>query len=215
MSRAALTLYEMTGYRPYLEKAIEWVDTLDKHFWRSDIGGYALTPDDADASLVRVRTVLDGATPAANGTMVEVHARLLGITGNQHHAERYSVIIQSFADDARRQPAAAATYLNGFDFLLRAFEIVLIGDRNSPVTAAFRDVFRRANLMNRIVLHVASGDELPAGHPAAGKGAVDGKVTVYVCTGQTCSLPVTDPMQLETQLKMRVVQGQAPAAPAS
>jgi uncharacterized protein YyaL (SSP411 family) len=215
MSRAALTLYEMTGYRPYLEKAIEWVDTLDKHFWRSDIGGYALTPDDADASLVRVRTVLDGATPAANGTMVEVHARLLGITGNQHHAERYSVIIQSFADDARRQPAAAATYLNGFDFLLRAFEIVIIGDRNSPVTAAFRDVFRRANLMNRIVLHVASGDELPAGHPAAGKGAVDGKVTVYVCTGQTCSLPVTDPMQLETQLKMRVVQGQAPAAPAS
>jgi uncharacterized protein YyaL (SSP411 family) len=44
---------------------------------------------------------------------------------------------------------------------------------------------------------------------------VDGKVTVYVCTGQTCSLPVTDPMQLETQLKMRVVQGQAPAAPAA
>ncbi|MBU6155515.1 MAG: thioredoxin domain-containing protein [Alphaproteobacteria bacterium] len=215
MSRAALTLYEMTGHKPYLEKALEWVGALDTHFWRSDLGGYALTPDDAEPGIVRVRTVLDGATPAANGTMVEVHARLLGLTGNQHHAERYSVIVQTFADDARRQPAAAATYYNGFDLLLRAFEIVIFGDRNSQVTAAFRDVFRRANLLNRIVLHVAPGESLPAGHPAAGKGPVDGKVTVYVCTGQTCSLPVTDPVTLETQLKVRVMPGQAPSVPAA
>jgi uncharacterized protein YyaL (SSP411 family) len=69
--------------------------------------------------------------------------------------------------------------------------------------------------MNRIVMHVAPGEELPAGHPAASKGPVDGKVTVYVCSGQTCSLPVTDPLQLETQLKLRVVPGQAPANPAA
>ncbi|MFN9544868.1 MAG: thioredoxin domain-containing protein [Alphaproteobacteria bacterium] len=215
MARAALTLYEMTGYKPYLEKALEWVGTLDTHFWRSDIGGYALTPDDGEAGLVRVRTIHDGATPSANGVMIEVHARLLSLTGNKQHAERYSVIIGAFADDARRQPAAAATYYNGFDLIIRAFEIVIFGDRNSPITAAFRDVFRRANLMNRIVMHVAPGEELPAGHPAASKGPVDGKVTVYVCSGQTCSLPVTDPVQLETQLKLRVVPGQAPANPAA
>jgi len=215
MARAALTLYEMTGYKPYLEKALEWVGTLDAHFWRSDIGGYAMTPADGEAGLVRVRTIHDGATPSANGVMIEVHARLLSITGNKQHAERYSVIIGAFADDARRQPAAAATYYNGFDLIIRAFEIVIFGDRNSPVTAAFRDVFRRANLMNRIVMHVAPGEELPAGHPAASKGPVDGKVTVYVCSGQTCSLPVTDPVQLETQLKLRVVPGQAPASPAT
>jgi uncharacterized protein YyaL (SSP411 family) len=212
MSRAALTLYEMTGYRPYLEKALAWVGTLDAHFWRADIGGYALTADDAEAGLVRVRTILDGATPSANSIMIQVHARLLSITGNQQHAERYSVIVRAFADDARRQPAAAATFFNGFDLLLRAFEIVIFGDRNSPVTAAFRDVFRRANLMNRIVMHVSPGEHLPDGHPAASKGAVDGKVTVYVCSGQTCSLPVTDPIQLETQLKLRVVPGQGMAA---
>ena len=212
MARAALTLYEMTGHRPYLEKALSWTKTLDTHFWRSDIGGYAMTPDDADAGLVRVRTILDGATPSANGMMIQVHARLMGITGNTQHAERYSVIIRAFADDARRQPAAAATFFNGFDLVLRAFEIVIMGDRSSPATAAFRDVFRRANLLNRIVVHVAPGETLHEGHPAHGKGQVDGKVTVYVCSGQTCSLPVTDPVQLEVQLKTRVVAGAAPAA---
>jgi len=33
---------------------------------------------------------------------------------------------------------------------------------------------------------------LPTGHPAAGKTAVRGRATAYVCRGETCSLPVMD-----------------------
>ena len=213
MARAAITLFEITGHRPYLDKAIAWVKTLDARFWRSDIGGYAMTPSDGEAQLVRVRTVLDGATPAANGTMMHVLGRLFGLTGDKHYAERYSVLTQAFAEDARRQPAAAATYYCGFDLILRAVQIVIIGDRNSAGVAAFRDVFRRTNLLNKIVLNIAPGESVYAGHPAHGKGQVDGKVTVYVCAGQTCSLPITDPGQLEVQLKTRMVSGGVPSAP--
>jgi uncharacterized protein YyaL (SSP411 family) len=53
MARAAITLFEITGHRPYLDKAIAWVKTLDTRFWRSDIGGYAMTPSDSEAQLVR------------------------------------------------------------------------------------------------------------------------------------------------------------------
>lgn len=213
MARAALALYEVTAHKPYLEKAIAWTKTLDEFFWRSDIGGYALTPSDGEAQIVRVRTVLDGATPSANGTMMHVLARLFGMTGNKLYAERYSVLTQSFAEDARRQPAAAATYYCGFDLILRAVQIVIVGDNNSPGVAAFRDVFRRVNIVNKVILNVAPGETLYAGHAASGKGQIDGKVTVYVCTGQTCSLPITDPVQLEVQLKTRVVAGGSPTAP--
>jgi uncharacterized protein YyaL (SSP411 family) len=213
MARAAITLFEITGHRPYLDKAIAWVKTLDARFWRSDIGGYAMTPSDGEAQLVRVRTVLDGATPAANGTMMHVLGRLFGLTGDKHYAERYSVLTQAFAEDARRQPAAAATYYCGFDLILRAVQIVIIGDRNSAGVAAFRDVFRRTNLVNKIVMNIAPGESVYAGHPAHGKGQIDGKVTVYVCAGQTCSLPITDPGQLEVQLKTRMVSGGVPSAP--
>jgi len=213
MARAAITQFEITGHRPYLDKAIAWVKTLDARFWRSDIGGYAMTPSDGEAQLVRVRTVLDGATPAANGTMMHVLGRLFGLTGDKHYAERYSVLTQAFAEDARRQPAAAATYYCGFDLILRAVQIVIIGDRNSAGVAAFRDVFRRTNLVNKIVMNIAPGESVYAGHPAHGKGQIDGKVTVYVCAGQTCSLPITDPGQLEVQLKTRMVSGGVPSAP--
>jgi uncharacterized protein YyaL (SSP411 family) len=215
MARAALTLFEMTGHPPYLEKALAWVDVLDRHHWRNDLGGYAMTADDKDKALVRVRTVLDGATPAANGTMMHVLARLFAITGDRRFAERYSALTKVFADDARRQPAAAATFFNGFDLIMRALQVVIVGDRNSPGVAAFRDVLRRTDLLNKMVLTVAPGDALYAGHPAAGKGQVDGKVTVYVCSGQTCSLPITDPVQLEMQLKTRQVSGGVTTIPAA
>ncbi len=214
MARAAITLYEITGHKPYLDKAVAWTKTLDEVFWRSDIGGYALTAKDGEVPLVRVRTVLDGATPAANGTMMHVLARLLGVTGNKHYAERYSVLTQAFAEDARRQPAAAATYYCGFDLILRAVQIVIVGEKNSSSVAAFRDVFRRVNLPNKIIITLAPGEMLYAGHPAAGKGQIGDKATVYVCSGQTCSLPITDPNQLEMQLKTRMLPaGAMPSAP--
>jgi uncharacterized protein YyaL (SSP411 family) len=206
MSRAALTLFENTGHRPYLEKAIAWVRQLDQSFWRDDIGGYCMTPDSDTDQIVRVRTVLDGATPSANGTMMNVLARLFSHTGNKHYAERYSVLAQTFADDARRQPAAAATYFNGFDLILRALQVVIVGERNSPGIAAFREVLRRTNLVNKVVQQIAPNEQLYEGHPAFGKSQVDGKATLYVCVGQACSLPITDPEKLELQLKSRVVQ---------
>ena len=205
MARAALALYEMTGHPPYLEKAAAWTQTLNDDFWRMDIGGYALTPASGDPLIVRVRTVMDGATPAANGTMMHVLARLNALTGDVVHAERFSVLTQAFAEDARRQLVSAATYFNGFDLILRAMHIVIVAPRNDPGIAPFREVFRRMSLPNKVVTVVPPGESLHPTHPANGKGQINGRVTVYLCAGQTCSPPVTDPGQLELQLKTRVL----------
>ena len=60
------------------------------------------------------------------------------------------------------------------------------------------------SLPNRVVLTLPPGGSLPAGHPASGKGLVDGKPAAYVCEGPVCSLPVTDPESLlETLARVR------------
>ena len=205
MARAALALYEITGHPPYLEKAIAWAQTLNDDFWRMDIGGYALTPASGDPLIVRVRTVMDGATPATNGTMMHVLARLSMLTGDVAHAQRLGVLTQVFAEDSRRQPVSAATYFNGFDSILRAVQIVVVAPRNDPGIAPFREVFRRMSLPNKVVTVVPPGENLHPTHPANGKGQINGRVTVYLCAGQVCSPPVTDPNQLELQLKTRVL----------
>ncbi len=206
MARAALALFETTGDARYLGRARAWAETLDTHFWRPDIGGYAMTADDGDTLIVRVRTISDGAVPSANGTMMGVLARLFYLTGDEACAARANALLATFAEDARRQPFSAATFLNGFDLLLRAQQIVIIGERNEPGVAAFRDVLRKLSLPSRILSIVAPDEELHKAHPAHGKAQMDNRPTAYICMARTCSQPVTDPAMFESQLKTRAFQ---------
>jgi uncharacterized protein YyaL (SSP411 family) len=52
-----------------------------------------------------------------------------------------------------------------------------------------------------VIQAVAPDQALPAGHPAFGKAMAGGKPTAYVCVGQTCTPPITDPAQLIEALK--------------
>jgi hypothetical protein len=178
-----------------------------------DIGGYTLTPADGEGLIVRVRTIGDGATPSVNGTMTGVLARLHALTGESEHAERYSVLLTTFAEDARRQPISCGTYFNGFDLVLRGMQIVIVGQRNDAAVGSFREALRRLSLPNKILVIVAPGESLHETHPARGKGQVNDRATAYLCAGQTCSQPITDPNALELQLKVRVV-GALPGASA-
>ena len=53
MIRAALALANVTGKRAYVDRAREWADMLDKHYWASDIGGYYFVADDTSDLIVR------------------------------------------------------------------------------------------------------------------------------------------------------------------
>jgi uncharacterized protein YyaL (SSP411 family) len=51
--------------------------------------------------------------------------------------------------------------------------------------------------LDRIVLHASSAAALPAAHPAYAKLKAAGEAAAaFVCVGETCSLPVTDPAGL-------------------
>ena len=86
MARAALVLYETVGEKRYLDQAKAWVRTLNEHYWDAANGGYFFTADDADPLIVRARMVFDQPTPSANGTMLQVLARLAMITGDDEYA---------------------------------------------------------------------------------------------------------------------------------
>jgi hypothetical protein len=49
---------------------------------------------------------------------------------------------------------------------------------------------------------LAPEDTLPEGHPAQGKGMVNGVPTVYICQRSTVSQPIIDPVQLDQILQL-------------
>jgi uncharacterized protein YyaL (SSP411 family) len=47
--------------------------------------------------------------------------------------------------------------------------------------------------LNRIVLHAPFADRLPPSHPAREKLDATSEPQAFVCAGETCSLPVSEP----------------------
>ncbi|MBI1775629.1 MAG: thioredoxin domain-containing protein [Proteobacteria bacterium] len=192
MIRAALALFEATGEARTLEQAEAWVAVIDRHYWDGSRGGYFFTADDTDGLILRTRTASDNATPAGNGTLVGVLARLHHLTGTTRYRDRAEAIVAAFSGELERNFFPYASLLNGSEFLERAVQIAIIGGRDDDATEALLRAVEDLALPNRVLLMLPPGAALPPEHPAAGKGQLEGRATAYVCVGPTCSQPVTE-----------------------
>ena len=85
-----------------------------------------------------------------------------------------------------------ATLLNALDLRLNAVEIVVTG----PDHQRFAEAALRLPHLNRIVLRAPAADALPQEHPAQTKIAASPESAAFVCVGERCSLPVTEPEKI-------------------
>ncbi len=70
---------------------------------------------------------------------------------------------------------------------------MIVGPEGSEERARLVDVLRASPDLHDVRKILTPEAALPDGHPAAGKGMQDGKPAAYICQGQSCSLPITDP----------------------
>jgi uncharacterized protein len=189
MIRAALALYEATGEHAYRERALAWQATLDRHYPNPDNGGYFLTADDARDLVVRPNATADDATPNPNALAAQNLIRLAVYTGQHAWRDKCDRLLDGIAASAGENLFAHLALLNALDLRLRAAEIVVTGHdhRAQELLAAAR----KLPFLDRIVLRASPA--LPASHPAQEKVRAATESAAFVCIGETCSLPVTQP----------------------
>ncbi len=202
MIRAALALCEATGERSYLDQALAWQRTLDRHYANPDNGGYFLTADDAEGLVVRPGATHDDATPNPNGIAAQNLVRLASLSGDDAWREKADRLIEGVLGTVGENLIGHASLLNALDLRLRATEIVITGTGDDA--EALTATALRLPLLTRIVLRAPSAEALPPTHPAREKIAALPHAAAFVCIGETCSLPVTEPHALSrTVLDMR------------
>ena len=200
MSDAALALFEATGQKQFIEQAQRWIDILDAHYWDQDAGGFFLTADDAEGLIVRTKNAHDNATPSGNGVMASVLSRLFYHTGKEFYRERAESQIQAFSGELQRNFFPLSSLLNGAELYQAAVQLVILGERDAEDTQALLNSTYNRSCPTLILNVVGAEDAIPDGHPAAGRSQSDGQATAFVCRGQTCSLPITDPAALQKAL---------------
>jgi uncharacterized protein YyaL (SSP411 family) len=204
MIGAALALHEATGEGAYLERAMVWQASLDRHYANPDTGGYYLTANDAEGLVVRPNSTADEATPNPNAIAAQNLVRLALFTGRDAWRAQADKLFDGLLPIANENLFMHVALLNALDLRLRAAEIVVVG--SGPQAADLLSAALKAPFLDRVVLRAPTPEALPAWHPAQDKIRAAPGVAAFVCVGETCSLPVTNRAQLfETMRAQRVV----------
>ncbi len=160
---------------------------LDRFYEERDgVGIFYMTPADGDGLLVhRPESNHDGAIPSGAAVATECLLRVGLIAGDARAldvAERY---LAGRCPLAVEQPFAASRLLAALDLYLHGMEVVVTGgDGAGELLAAARRVYAPTRMIAGPWAQASILD---------GKQAEGGQARAYVCRGQTCSAPVTDP----------------------
>ena len=192
MIRAALALYEATGERSFLERALAWQRAFDAHYADPDTGGYYWSADDASDLLLRPHSTSDDATPNPNAVAAQNLLRLAVLAGDDKWRAQADRLIEGILSAAERNLFGHVALLNALDLRLRGAEVVVTGaDADALIAAALKLPFTE-----RIVLRARTAAALPVGHPAQEKLKAASGNAAFICVGERCSLPVTTPEEI-------------------
>jgi uncharacterized protein YyaL (SSP411 family) len=202
MIRAALALYEATGNAGHLERALQWQRSLDRDYANAETGTYYLTAADAEGLVIRPAATTDDAIPNHNTIAAQNLIRLAILAGDHSWREKADRLIAAVAPQIAENLYMHMAMLNAVDLRLRGAELVVTGQ--GAAAEALLSAARRLPPLDRIVLQASSGEALSPTHPARAKiSAAQGpnaqpenRPQAFICVGETCSLPVTDPAQL-------------------
>ncbi len=149
--------------------------------------------------LSRPRSAADGATPAGNGQMAEVLARLFHLTGDEAYRSAAAGLLGAFTGEPGKL-ATLPTLLAAADLLEDAAAVVVAGDPSHELAASLCRVALTSPDPRVVLLRAPDAGALPLSHPAHGKTAGVAGASAYVCRGGVCGLPVDDPAALRELL---------------
>jgi uncharacterized protein YyaL (SSP411 family) len=202
MIRAALALYEATGEADYLERALSWQGTLDRHYANADTSGYFLPADDADGVVVRPAAITDEATPNPNGVAAQNLIRLAACSGQHAWRDQVDKMFDGLIPIAAENVFMHVTLLNALDLRLRSAEVVIAGTGKPAERLAAAAL--KLPFTERTVVRAPTAEALPPGHYARHKVDAVAAPAAFVCINETCSLPVSRPDKIaETAKRIR------------
>ncbi len=150
---------------------------------------------------VRPTSLRDSAIPSGMSVACLNLLRLSELFGTArcgHYRQVAEQALLRHGDQALRNPFGLSSLCAAIDLYQHGLTLVVIVAPHDAAAAALRRAADAVYLPDGFILSVSPAQAMPAGlsERVAGKGLVNGQAAAYVCRGQTCSAPVTDPAAL-------------------
>jgi uncharacterized protein YyaL (SSP411 family) len=204
MLSACLDLHRAGGGDRFLSSALWLANEILERFADREIGTLYLSASDGGELIHRPRSEQDGATPDASGLALLGLIRLASLSHSTEFDAFVELAINEQAFVLERMPHAFPTLVRAIALRSRGISVaVILGDPDSSDTRALADRARRVLRPEDAVLVSEPGKAAAMGIATdwfAGREAIEGRATAYVCHGTTCSLPVHEPKDLIAEL---------------
>jgi uncharacterized protein len=205
VSAALVQLYEADGAPAWLAAARELIDARLPHY-RDGAGALLDTPDDGPELIMRPRSPIDGATPAASGVLASTLLRLSALTGEEAVRQLAELSLRAESAAVGRAPEATTTLLEALAAASRPpITLVVVGDPSWNSTAALVHAawrFRPAGCAVAVSPSVPVPPAVAAAVPlfAGREATAPGRALAYLCEGGSCRLPTSEPDELTSSL---------------
>ncbi|MCC6143485.1 MAG: thioredoxin domain-containing protein [Candidatus Hydrogenedentes bacterium] len=201
---AFVDLYECTFDLRWLRDAEALADSMITQFWDDAAGNFFYTSGAHPNLIVRTKPAYDGAEPSGNSIAALALQRLAVLRDRAEYREKARRILEAASAHMKQAPQGFLRMLCALDFYLHPpQEIAIIGGKEAEDTRQLVHAIFAHFVPNKVVAAAVPGkvEETAKDVPLlAGKVAVDGKATAYVCKNFTCDAPVTNPEALVEKL---------------
>ncbi len=197
LAQAELAAFQFTGDTRHLGRAQTLARAMLTHLADAD-GGFFDRPDDPAAPgalRTRIKPIFE------NSIAAEVFITLHHLTGDAKALDTGEQALLIFADEYTRYDTMAAAYGLAVNRAVNEpTEIAVVGALGDPLTQALLSAAWQAYVPWRVVLPL---------DPARDQATIEARnlpassvPVAYVCRGQTCSAPVSDPALLVALLTL-------------
>ncbi len=184
-----------------LEFAISLAEVLLAQFEDRQSGGFFFTAADHEQLIHRSKTFSDDSLPSGNGIAASALCRLGYLLGELRYLDAAERSLQAGWPLLQQYPQAHMSLLNALqDFLISAQILIIRGDATDAArwSTAIGALYAPGRMIFAIPRDTA---ELPPSI-AAKRAATD--TVAYLCTGMTCSAPISDLSALARELALRI-----------
>jgi len=198
-TNALLDVFEIEPDEKYLKLSLKLGHHLVNHFWDSENNNFFMTSDEHEKLIIRPKSNYDLSLPSGNSVSAFVMLRLYHLSQEQTFLEITTKIMESQAQMAAENPFGFGYLLNTITmYIQKPTEITVINTENSEICQSlFLDYLPNSIL---ITIHNASQLENLLKYPFFVGKSFEDKTSVFVCKDFTCSLPLHNIDEINSNL---------------
>jgi uncharacterized protein YyaL (SSP411 family) len=197
LAKTALTAYQITGERYYLEAAIELADEAIDRFEMSESPLFANSPKNLSSGVPRIINSSDGVLPNPNAILSSTLYDLSHITGVESYKKRHEAMVMAIQPWVSESMGFFPSWANNLLHNQHPFyEVVVMGEE----AKSFAEELLIKQFANTLTLQSSEESEES---PLFKNRFVADETLIYICIDNTCLQPLSDIQEAKDFLTKR------------